>query len=79
METFFDYIGNISNTLGILSFFVSLIIWYKIYHQNKLIKAASKSIPRIENFEQNRVFNNQVNSLNPVAFCLSLIPQSHSI
>jgi len=79
MEIFFDFLEKISNSLGILSFFVSLIIWYKIYRQNKLIKAASRNIPHLKNFKEIKEHNDNINTINPVAFCLSLIPHQQSI
>jgi len=78
-NSFLAVVEHVSNITGILALCVSVIIWFKLRKQNKLIRDSYKSIPKFENFEETRKYHENVNSINPVALCMSLVPTSNSI
>lgn len=79
LNSILDVVEHVSSITGLLGLCVSVIIWFKLQKQNKLIRDSYKSIPKFENFEETRQYHAKVNSRNPVALCMSLIPTSNSI
>jgi hypothetical protein len=78
-QKIFSIIENASNFIGIFTFLGTVIIWFKLRKQNKIISESWKSIPKMESFEEMRKYHEEINTFNPVALCMSLVPNSASI
>ena len=63
---------------GLLTFVVSLIIWYKIRNQTKNLRQLQASTPDLD-YEEDYEYNKVIRSENPKALCICLIDTTESI
>ena len=68
-QLFWKWFENISNGIGIIGAFISLLIWYKIRRQNKLIRESARKIPQLEGFAERTEWGRGVSTVNPGALC----------
>jgi hypothetical protein len=76
---FWNWLSRTDNFLGILTTVFSGYAAYRLKQQVKRSRELARQSPRIENFQQLLKAHQGVKSSAPVAFCVSLLPNIHSI
>jgi len=79
MAHFWTWFGRVDNVLGLIIVFLSGYTALTLRRQKKRIQQLAKNAPKIENFQTRVKLLNGVQSINPIAFALSLSPDSNSI
>ncbi len=84
MEAFWDIFDKTSILIGVLglpTLVFTFFTWYKVSRQNRIIRDSIKSLSATppDSFEQRREWGKEINTLNPVALCMSLVPNDQSI
>ena len=77
LSTIFARIGNISDIVAILGGLFSFLIWLKLRRQKKALMQIQ--VPISKKFDEMREHHSKINTINPYAFALSLLPPETSI
>lgn len=78
--SFGDIWGTISDTIGIGTFIVSIIIWYLVKREKDIVlQLALQNTPSGKGFKTLSEENREIKSKNPVALCVCLIETVESI
>lgn len=78
-ETIWNILDKFGIIIAILTFFVSLLIWAKLRVQSRKLKSLAANTSNFNGYQELSDFREGVQTENPMAFCLSLIPQTTSI
>ena len=78
-KAIFEWISNIDSMTGIIAAVFSVAIFLKLRKQTKRIRALAKEPPVLEDFEKTVKYNKDVNTENPYALCICLLPYQDSI
>mgnify|MGYP000255766719 CR=1 FL=1 len=80
---FFTILGHISNIAGLATFFVSIVIYFKVQTETKKIRKTIRekigSLPPALELDQQINYSEKINTLRPVAWAFSLTPTHGSI
>lgn len=77
---FGEILGYMSDSIGIGTFIVTVIIWYLVKRENKtLLELALKNSPTSEGFKTLSEENKEIKSSKPIAVCICLLDSVESI
>jgi hypothetical protein len=79
MSNFLLIVGHVSGFIGIVGAVFSVMIWFKIKHQNRKIIELARKTPDKNDFKNISEYHKEIHTSNPYAFCLSLTDRSESI
>ena len=79
MDAFWLWLGNASNFISVLGFFVSIIIWLNVRRQEKVIAKILKNTPVIPDLAKHIKSGEGVQTTNPYGVSISLHPLTASI
>ncbi len=79
MEKFWTWFGRVDNVFGIIAALISAATFVLVWRQERRLRAQVREKAPLKNFTEMRSQHEGIQSTNPVAFALSLIPTSESI
>lgn len=74
-----DAVGNISNIFGVIGGTFAFLVWIKLRRQQKALIEAAKNTPPIPDFKEAVKYHKKVQTINPYALAISLLPTTGSI
>lgn len=79
MENWPIWLDIAGNFIGIGTFLISILIWWRLRLQSRKIRDLAVKASRMENYQELKNYHKSVQTEKPKAFCLSLVPNQVSI
>lgn len=78
-EQFWTWFGRVDNVMGVAGALFGIATFMLVWRQERRLRAQLREKAALNNFAELRSQHEGIQSTNPVAFALSLIPTSESI
>jgi len=79
MEQFWTWFGRVDNVMGVAGVLFGIATFVLVWRQERRLRSQLRDKAALGNFAELRSLHEGIQSANPVAFALSLIPTSESI